>query len=102
MLTQNGKMQKLIEKKEIQKRKWERRKSSCWFLLPTGGNGLLSIMFGLQELELSSLSLGVKIALGFNCCIVAAGSLFWILSRVMIWRTNSQVREILRKLTSND
>lgn len=95
-------MQKLIETKKIKKRKWEGRKSRYWFLLPTGGNGLLSIMFGLQESELSSLSLGIKIGLVFNCGIVVAGGLLWILSRVMIWRTNSEIRQILSDLTSNN
>lgn len=96
-MADNEKLQQQIHNLEIQKKKWEGSKWRLWFLLPTGANGLLSIMLTLDDFNICSLGTGGWIGLALSTFFIALGLGFWSFSLIIVQRTNNEINRALRK-----
>lgn len=99
-MTELEKLQKQVNELNVQKKKWEGRKSRLWFLLPMGANGFLSIVFTLETLDLCTVGTGGTIGLALNGSLIVLSLVFWSFSRISVWRTNDKIKRVLSKFAS--
>lgn len=85
---------------QIQEKKWKGRKSKYWFLLPTGANGLLGVIFTLDKLDICALNTGAWIASAYSSVLIISGSILCLVSLIKARRARQHINDILRKLST--
>ncbi len=96
----NEKLKQQLDHSRMQENTWKGRKSKYWFLLPTGGNGLLAVIFTLDELQPCALSRGEWIAVGLSSFLILLGSIICLTSIVKSRRARQHINDTLRKLST--
>lgn len=91
------KLKQKLDRLEMQESKWKGRKSRYWFLLPTGGNGFLALVFTLDELHPCVLNRGDWIAVGFSSFLILLGLIICLTSIVKSRSARQQINDTLRK-----
>lgn len=99
-MSYNEKLKQQITHFEIQEKKWKGRKSKYWFLLPTGGNGLLGVIFTLDKLDICALNTGAWIASAFSFLLIILGSMLCLVSLIGARRARQHINDTLRKLST--
>jgi hypothetical protein len=94
----NANDQRQINRLEIQEKKWNGRLSKYWFLLPTGGNGLLSVILTLNNFNLGTLSTGAIIASAISLFFIYFGSIFCLVCVINVRTTRHHINATLRRL----
>ena len=82
---------------EIQEKKWRGRKSKYWFLLPTGANGLLGVIFTLDKLDICAFNTGAWIASIYSSLLIISGSILCLVCFIKARRARQQINDTLTK-----
>jgi len=99
-MSHNQKLRQQITRHEIQEKKWKGRRSKYWFLLPTGANGLFSVVFTLDKLDIAALSTGAWIASVFSLVLIILGSILYLVPLIIARRARRHINDALRKLST--
>jgi hypothetical protein len=90
---------KKLRQLKIARKKWENRKSRASivkFLLPSGINGFISVLFTLKALDITTLIVGGQISLVYNSGLIMLWCLMWLPPYLMIKRIDQKIKNTYR------
>jgi hypothetical protein len=100
-MSHNEKLKQQINHHQIQEKKWKGRRSKYWFLLPTGANGLFSVIFTLDKLDITALNTGAWIASVFSLVLIILGSILYLVPLIKARMARRHINDALSKLSTD-